>query len=105
VNDPAVHPYFLPGFIGVASLPAGGIRAGGAFGEEPFVAAKRSVIFGVNDGEFALSERDFSKWVAEANPPIQKQDKDGRLFEPVRDFYDNFNHGLRHFDTDLHGYF
>ncbi len=38
VNDPAVHPYFLSGFIGAASLPAGGIRAGGAFGEEPFVA-------------------------------------------------------------------
>lgn len=71
-----------------------GVKSGGEFCGVPIILYQARVIFGVNDGEFASREGYAAKGVAEANPPIQEQDKDSRLFEPVRDFDNNFSHGF-----------
>ncbi len=53
-----------------------GIAGAGAFAEVPFVLHQPVVIFGVNYGEFASCQGDFSKGIAEAQPAIQEQDED-----------------------------
>ena len=53
------------------------------FGGIPLIAGQAVEVFRVNDGEFALCKRDFSKGVAVANPPIYKQYHNKQAFEAV----------------------
>jgi hypothetical protein len=65
-----------------AGVSAGG-QADGAFGvedvfsfctaEAPFEGGEAVIIGGVDDCEFALCERDFSEWAAEAQTTIEKK--------------------------------
>jgi len=51
----------------------------------PLVPAEQGVIVGVNDGEFALRQGDASKGAAAAEPAIEKDEKQNRLFDATRD--------------------
>lgn len=88
----AVHVNILDFSFFAARGVSLGVKSGGEFCGVPVVFYQTGIIFGVNDGEFASREGYAAKGVAEANPPIQEQDKDSRLFEPVRDFDNNFSH-------------
>ncbi len=60
----------------------------------PFIFAKAVVIVGVNDGEFALCERDFSEGVPIPQPPIQKNNQNDGLYHPLRNMNDNVDNPL-----------
>jgi len=52
-----------------------GIECVDAFVDVPFVLSQPLVIFRVNDGEFALRQRDSAKGIAIVNTPISKRDR------------------------------
>ena len=76
VNNLAVHPNFLSGVLGLEVLPTGGVRAGGAFGEEPFVFCEAGVVVGVDYGVFALRQWNAAKGIAVAQAAIEKGQPD-----------------------------
>ena len=55
VDNLAVHPNPFPFLRIWAILPTGSIRAGGAFGEEPFVLYEAWIVVWVDDCELAFS--------------------------------------------------
>jgi len=90
-----VHPNFLSFFGILEALPSGGVRAGGAFGEEPFVFCEAGVVVGVDDCEFAFCEGDFSERAAVAEAAIQKDKQNKWPYQPVWDVKRNLDNPLR----------
>ena len=95
VDNLTVHPYFLSGVFGLEVLPTGGVRAGGAFGEEPFMFCEAGVVIGVDDCEFALGEGDSAERAAEAETAIQKDKQNKWPYQPVWDVKRNLDNPLR----------
>ena len=60
----------------------------------PFVFAQALVVFGIDDGVFALSEPDAAEGVAEADAAIENCQPYERLYEPIRDVDVNPNNSL-----------
>jgi len=52
-----------------------GVISMDAFIDVPFVLSQPLVIFGINDGEFALRQRNPAKGIAIPDPPISKRDR------------------------------
>jgi len=61
------------------------------FAESPFVFCEARVVVGVNDGVSALGERDSSEGVAEAEAAIEKQERDERSLQEIRNVKNNFD--------------
>ena len=55
----------------------------------PFVFDQAVVIFGVNDGEFLLRQRNHSEGIAEANAAINKKKRSKLFFKDFSDVEDN----------------
>jgi hypothetical protein len=60
----------------------------------PFDAAQPLVVFGIDQGELALGERDSSERIAVAQPAIRKNKPEQRLCQPVRDVQNNLDNPL-----------
>ena len=52
------------------------------------------VVFGIDDGELALGQRDSPERVTVAQPAIDKQQPDKGLCKPVRDVQNNLDNPL-----------
>jgi hypothetical protein len=91
VENLAMHLHMLP-LVFTQMNPPGGIIGVFALNRVPFVFAQALVIFGVDDGVFALSERYASEGVAEADAAVLERNEDKQIFNPWRDF-----------DTQLYG--
>jgi hypothetical protein len=62
-----------------------GVKGVDTFADVPFELDQSVVILGVNNGEFALRQGYLPESIAVSQPPIQKHEKQKRLFEPMRD--------------------
>lgn len=60
----------------------------------PFDRAQPLVVFGINEGELALGQRNAAEGVAVAQPAIRKNKPQQRLGKPVRDVQDNLDNSL-----------
>ena len=78
VENLAMHLNMLP-LVFTQMNPPGGIKGVFALNHVPFVFAQALVVFGVDDGVFALCEWDAAEGVAEADAPIQKCKPNERL--------------------------
>jgi len=78
VENLAMHLNMLP-LVFTQMNPPGGIKGVFALNHVPFVFIYSLVIFGVDDGVFALSERDAAEGVAVADAAIQKCKPNERL--------------------------
>ena len=94
VENLAMHLNMLP-LVFTQMNPPDGIKGVFALNRVPFVFAQAFVVFGVDDGVFALSEWDAAEGVAEADAAIQNCQPNERLYEPVRDVEVNPNGSLR----------
>jgi hypothetical protein len=83
-QDFAVHPDEL--FAGAGEV-TNGVEGGGARVGVPFEAGQSRIIFGVNDGEFAASERDFAKGIAETESAVDEDEEYERAFDEFRNMY------------------
>lgn len=84
VENLAMHLDMLP-LVFTQMNPPGGIKGVFALDHVPFVFAQAVVVFGVDDGVFALSEGDAAEGVAEADAAIQNCQPNERMYEPIRD--------------------
>jgi hypothetical protein len=76
VDDEMVHVGVFAGLFFSVGQRADGIKGVYVFLGVPFVFHQAVIVLGVNDGEFAPGEGDFSKRVAEADSPIEKENED-----------------------------
>ena len=86
VNNAAMHPYFFSVIFSGEALPSAGVRAGGAFAEVPFLLCEARVVFGVNDGEFALCQGYSAEGVAIADSTVQQQEGHECVFDVEGEF-------------------
>ena len=89
VQYEVVYAHIFPGFFFAICKGADGITGVCAFVEVPFVSAYAVVVFRVNDGESALRQGDASEGAAISQPAIEKDEKQKRLFEAIRDVKSN----------------
>jgi hypothetical protein len=80
----AVHAVRLSLTVCLAQLESDGIEFGIDSRCGPFVLAEPVIIVRVNDGVFALRQRDASEGVAVAEPAIQKYKENERPYQPFR---------------------
>ena len=66
-----------------------GVKGAAIFRGKPFGPAEPIVIVGVNDGEFALRQWYAAKGAAIAEPAIEKDEEQNRLFDLTRDVKSN----------------
>jgi hypothetical protein len=83
IEDLLVHFNAYP-LIANARISAG-IVSVCASDDVPFVFAQAVVVFGIDDGVFALSEWDAAERVAEADAAVYECKPNERPYEPVRD--------------------
>ncbi len=88
VNNDAVHFYFLSTRIGPPVSDS--IKRIAVLSSIPFVFRESGIIIWVNDGEFALGQRNSSKGEAIAKAPVQKYEENNRPFNPGWNFYGDF---------------
>jgi len=82
-------------FLPVTGLcPSGCIECPAATVRPPFVFGQPQVIIGVNNGEFALAQRYAAEGIAVANAAIEKYGPRSKLFQPNRNFNNDFNCSL-----------
>ncbi len=74
-----------------AQLGADGVEFVIDFRGGPFVLAEPVIIIRVNDGVFALCQRNAPEGIAEANPPIEKHRLGDEPFQPIRNFNNDFD--------------
>ena len=70
IDDQMVHVGVFAGLFFAVGERADGVEGVRAFAGVPFVLHELLVIFGVNDGELAAGEGDFSEGIAEAQAAI-----------------------------------
>lgn len=92
----AVHAVGLSLTAFLAQLGADGVEFGIDFRGGPFVPAEPVIVVGVNDGVFALGQRDTPEGIAVANPPIEKYRLSDEPFQPIRNFNNDFDCPLPH---------
>ena len=90
-----VHPYYLSLCTFAALSPADSVEYPACSLDVPFVFIYSLVIFGVDDGVFALCEWNAAEGVAVADAPIQKCKPNERLYKPVRNVKINPDNSLR----------
>ncbi len=74
-----------------AQLGADGVEFVIDFRGCPFVLAEPVKIVGVNDGVFALGQKNAPEGIAVANPPIEKNRLSDEPFQPIRNFNNDFD--------------
>jgi len=75
INNQPMHLQIFARSIFAVRQRMHGVISMDAFIDVPFVLSQPLVIFGINDGEFALRQRDSAKGIAVANPPISERDR------------------------------
>lgn len=90
INNLAMHPDFSSLLIESPS-PASSIRAGWTSGQVPVEFAQMFVVLRIDDCVLAPSQRNPPERIAVMQAAIQQNYRNRRVFEPIRDIYNDLN--------------